>query len=82
MSGQQPTAAQQEQYLNQVRQQVQQQVMQDIMTKMTEKCFKLCTSKKGNGLDSSESHCIVNCMDRYMETMQVVTQSLEARQHK
>ena len=53
MSGQQPTAAQQEQYLNQVRQQVQQQVMQDIMTKMTEKCFKV------NGEEIFYSSCMI-----------------------
>jgi hypothetical protein len=43
MSGQ-PTAAQKEQYLQQVRQQVQATVMQEVMTKMTEKCFKVLPS--------------------------------------
>lgn len=35
------TPAQQEAYLNKLRQQVQAQMMQEVMTKMTEKCFKV-----------------------------------------
>jgi 23S rRNA maturation mini-RNase III len=37
----QPTYAQQQQVLNEVRQQAQAQMMQEIMTKMSEKCFKV-----------------------------------------
>jgi len=65
--------------MTQLRQQVQTQMMQELMNKMTEKCFKVCTGKKGEHLDSSESQCVVHCMDRYMETMQVVNQSLVSR---
>jgi hypothetical protein len=39
----QPTYAQQQQVLNEVRQQAQAQMMQEIMTKMSEKCFKVTT---------------------------------------
>eukprot|EP01034_Spumella_vulgaris_P019115 gene19115-24428_t len=65
-----PTRQQQEQYLQQVRLAAQQQMMQSLMTTMTEKCFKVCTGKKGDHLDSSEATCIAHCTDRYMETMQ------------
>lgn len=120
MSGQ-PTEAQKQQYLQQVKQQAQVQMMQELSAKMTEKCFKvsnagtlvykkcvhryrfigvlklspthifnhasvvfsqLCAGKKGDRLDTSESQCVVHCMDRYMDAMQVVTQALEAQQHK
>ena len=105
MSGAAPTAAQQEAYLNQIRNQMQAQMMQEIMGKMSEKCvkvgiikfsvlfsdyylglivssclFQLCTGKKGNHLDSTEVSCINNCTERYMETMQVVSQSIASRQ--
>ncbi len=36
-----PTLAQQEAYLNQVRNQMQAQMMQEIMGKMQDKCFKV-----------------------------------------
>jgi len=39
------TPAQQEAYMNKLRQQVQAQMMQEVMTKMTEKCFKVRSIK-------------------------------------
>jgi len=36
------SAAQQEEYLNKLRQQIQAQTIQEIMQKMNEKCFKVC----------------------------------------
>jgi import inner membrane translocase subunit TIM13 len=82
MSGQQPTAAQQREYLARVRQEMQQQFVQDLMHKITDNCFKTCTGKRGEGLDSSESNCVSNCMDRYMDTMGVVNQALMSRQSR
>jgi import inner membrane translocase subunit TIM13 len=76
MSG---SAAQQEEYLNRLRSQVQMQTLQEMMNKMSEKCFTLCAGKRGNHLESSEATCVVNCMDRYMETMHVVSQAVSAR---
>lgn len=55
MSAQQPTQQQQAEYLNRVRQEMQQQFVQDLMHKITDNCFKTCTGKRGEGLDSSES---------------------------
>jgi hypothetical protein len=37
----QPTPAQQEEYLQKVRQQMQATMMQEVMNKMSEKCFKV-----------------------------------------
>eukprot|EP01040_Poterioochromonas_malhamensis_P007847 gene7847-8485_t len=70
---------QQEQYLQNLRQQIQAQTIQEIMNKMGEKCFKICAGKKGNSLDSSETTCVVNCMDRYMDTMHVVNAAVANR---
>jgi len=67
------------QYLNRVRTEIQTQMMQDLMSKITENCFKVCTGKRGEHLDSTEKTCLHNCMDRYMETMNVVNQSLVSR---
>lgn len=79
MSGQQPTPQQQDAYLAQMKQQVQVQFMQDLIHKVTDQCYKKCTTPSGDGLTSREKGCMANCMDRYMETMQVVNESLSAR---
>ena len=55
MSSQQPTQQQQAEYLSRVRQEMQQQFVQDLMHKITDNCFKTCTGKRGEGLDSSET---------------------------
>ena len=73
--------AQQKEYLTQVRSQIQVQMMQEMMTKMSENCFKVCTSTRGNGLDNNEKYCLSNCIDRYADTLNVVSQTLGARQN-
>ena len=79
MSGQQPTPQQQDAYLAQMRQQVQVQFMQDLIHKVTDQCYKKCTTPSGSGLTSREKDCMANCMDRYMETMQIVNATLSER---
>ena len=54
MAGQ-PTQAQQAEYLQRVRAEMQQQFVQDLMHKITDNCFKVCTGKRGEGLDSGET---------------------------
>ncbi|RYH05326.1 Tim10/DDP family zinc finger protein [archaeon] len=41
----------------------------------------MCAGKKGDGLDSNEMNCTVNCMDRYLDTLQEVGQALGNKQH-
>ena len=75
----QPTPQQQDAYLAQMRQQVQVQFMQDLIHKVTDQCYKKCTTPSGSGLTSREKDCMANCMDRYMETMQIVNATLSER---
>jgi len=77
----QPTVEEQQQYLNQIKTEVQKQMVQEMMNKMSESCIPKCIGKSGDGLDSSEKRCLANCMDRYMETMHVVTESMSSKQH-
>lgn len=74
-----PTPQQQDAYLAQMKQQVQVQFMQDLIHKVTDQCYKKCTSPSGSGLSGREKDCMANCMDRYMETMQVVNETLSSR---
>jgi len=50
------------------------------MNKMNEQCFKKCAGRSGNHLDTKEKNCLTNCMDRYMETMNVVSQAIKNRE--
>mmetsp|Transcript_3573 Transcript_3573/g.5560 ORF Transcript_3573/g.5560 Transcript_3573/m.5560 type:complete len:82 (+) Transcript_3573:100-345(+) len=75
-----PTPQQQQEYVNKVKAEVQAQMMQELVGKITESCFKKCTGKSGDGLDSREQSCLSNCVDRYFETMNVVNHTLASRQ--
>ena len=81
MSSKAPTIAQQEQYLQSVKNEVQVKMVQDLMSQMSEKCFTKCTGKSGDHLDSKEKQCLANCMDRYMETMNIVQQAMLSKQN-
>lgn len=49
------------------------------MNRITENCFKKCTGKSGEHLEGREKQCLSNCMDRYMETMNVVSGAIRNR---
>lgn len=46
---------------------------------MTEKCFRKCINKPGTVLDSSEQKCISMCMDRFMDSWNLVSKTYGAR---
>ncbi|XP_050071666.1 mitochondrial import inner membrane translocase subunit Tim13-like [Anopheles maculipalpis] len=52
---------------------------QELVTKMTEKCFRKCVGKPGQDLDGSEQKCIAMCMDRFMDSWNVVSRALTQR---
>ena len=49
-----------------------------MMQKINESCFKKCTGKSGVKLDLREQDCLSKCMDRYMETMNVVSKDVNS----
>jgi mitochondrial import inner membrane translocase subunit TIM13 len=76
---QQLTQEQAGEVLARVRNEVQQQTLQDLITKVGEKCFEKCVTKPSAKLSSSEQKCLAMCMDRYVETMTVVSQAMAER---
>jgi len=52
---------------------------QMMLQKMSDKCFKKCITAPGSSLGNSEQKCIAMCMDRYMDTMQLVTRTYGSR---
>lgn len=57
------SAAQQEEYLNKLRQQIQAQTIQEIMQKMNEKCFKVCVENISTCFCDNKLFCLnaINC---------------------
>ncbi|CAM1295850.1 Uncharacterised protein g1387 [Pycnogonum litorale] len=73
------SGVQKEQLMDQVKQQIAVANAQELLQKMTEKCFKKCVNKPGRHLDSSEQKCIAMCMDRYMDSWNVVSRTYTGR---
>ncbi|CAB3374505.1 mitochondrial import inner membrane translocase subunit Tim13 [Cloeon dipterum] len=73
------TSAQKEELMDQVKQQMAIMSAQELLSKMTEKCFKKCVTKPGTSLDSSEQKCVAMCMDRFMDSFNLVSRSYSNR---
>jgi len=73
------SSAQKDELMDQVKQQIAVANAQELLTKMTEKCFKKCIGKPGTSLDSSEQKCIAMCMDRYMDSWNLVSKTYGIR---
>jgi import inner membrane translocase subunit TIM13 len=65
--------------LSKVRQEVQQQTIQDLFQKISERCFDVCITKPGSKLSTGDQKCLAACMDRYIETMTVVSEAMQKR---
>ncbi|KAI8792068.1 mitochondrial import inner membrane translocase subunit Tim13 [Biomphalaria glabrata] len=72
-------SATREQLMSQVKQQIALANAQELLQKMSEKCYKKCIPKPGTTLDSSEQKCIAMCMDRYMDTWNLVSRVYSQR---
>merc|ERR1711915_747537 len=71
------SGAQKEALMEQVKQQVALQTFNELLQKMTNKCFGKCVTKPGTSLDSGEQRCLSYCMDRYMDTWNVVSRTYQ-----
>lgn len=76
------TGAQREELIGQVKQQLAVANAQELLTKMSEKCFKKCVYKPSSSLDSTEQKCIAMCMDRYMDSWNLVSKTYSTRLQK
>ncbi|XP_034668141.1 mitochondrial import inner membrane translocase subunit Tim13 [Drosophila subobscura] len=52
---------------------------QELLSKMTQRCFKKCVNKPGYSLDSSEQKCISMCMDRFMDSWDLISRAYGQR---
>ncbi|KAK6633854.1 protein translocase subunit [Polyplax serrata] len=75
LGGGQLTGVQKDELMEQVKQQLAVANAQELLTKMTEKCFKKCIEKPGTTLDSYEQKCVAMCMDRYLDSWNLVSKA-------
>uniref|UniRef100_A0A6M2DFI7 Mitochondrial import inner membrane translocase subunit n=1 Tax=Xenopsylla cheopis TaxID=163159 RepID=A0A6M2DFI7_XENCH len=73
------TSAQRDELMEQVKQQIAVANAQELLTKMTEKCFRKCVYKPGTVLDNTEQKCVAMCMDRYMDSWNLVSRTYTSR---
>ncbi|KAJ8983469.1 hypothetical protein NQ317_014927 [Molorchus minor] len=70
------TGSQKDELMDQVKQQIAVANAQELLTK---KCFKKCINKPGTSLDSSEQKCVAMCMDRYMDSWNLISKAYSMR---
>lgn len=68
-----------DQLMDAVKQQIAVANAQELLQKMSDKCFKKCIAKPGSSLDNSEQKCIAMCMDRYMDSWNLVSRTYATR---
>uniref|UniRef100_A0A1I7WY73 Mitochondrial import inner membrane translocase subunit n=1 Tax=Heterorhabditis bacteriophora TaxID=37862 RepID=A0A1I7WY73_HETBA len=73
------TPEQQEQVIAGVKQQAAIANAQNLITDLSEKCTQKCITSPGSSLSSSEKQCLQRCMDRFIESWNLVSQSLQKR---
>lgn len=52
---------------------------QELVEDMTEKCYSVCIKKPASSLDNYEQRCLGNCMDRFIDSYNVVSKVFTAR---
>ncbi|RHY26770.1 hypothetical protein DYB32_007316, partial [Aphanomyces invadans] len=62
-----------------VRAEVQQQGLQELTQAVQEKCFNKCITRPQERLDSKQQQCLSLCIERYIDTMKVVSASMMQR---
>jgi len=67
------TGSQRDEIKQQVVQQMAIQQTQEMLVKLNDTCFAKCITKPGSALSGSEQKCLGMCMDRFMETFKLVT---------
>lgn len=52
---------------------------QELVDDMADKCYNICIKKPGTSLDSYEQRCLGNCMDRFIDSYNVVSRAFTTR---
>ena len=63
----------------QIQAQIAQATIQELVDDITEKCYNTCVKKPGSALDSYEQRCLGNCMDRFIDSYNLVSRTFTSR---
>jgi import inner membrane translocase subunit TIM13 len=58
---------------------VQAQALQELTQNLQEKCFDKCITRPNGKLDGKQQNCLALCINRYIDTMKVVSQAMVER---
>ncbi|RLN95379.1 hypothetical protein BBJ28_00014052 [Nothophytophthora sp. Chile5] len=75
MEGANFTPQQKAELLNRVRQ----QALQELTQNLQEKCFDKCLTRPNGKLDGKQQNCLALCINRYIDTMKVVSEAMVQR---
>lgn len=56
-----------------------QATFQALVEDMSEKCFSMCIKKPGSSLENNDKRCLTNCMDRFIDSYNVVSKVFLSR---
>lgn len=65
--------------LQRLRGQTAMMAVQEMLTQMSNLCNKKCITKPGTSLSTTEQRCLSMCMDRFTDTMNIVTNTVAKR---
>ncbi|VDK79125.1 unnamed protein product [Onchocerca ochengi] len=73
------TPEQQKTLISGVKQQAAILNAQNMITDLSERCLTKCITNPGSSLSNTEKQCLQRCMDRFMDTYNMVSQTLQKR---
>ncbi|EDW58095.2 mitochondrial import inner membrane translocase subunit Tim13 [Drosophila virilis] len=65
--------------LRNMRQQIALANAQQMLGKITVNCFRKCIDNPGKSLARAEERCLLQCMDRFMDSLKVVSLTYSRR---
>ncbi|XP_041565795.1 uncharacterized protein LOC108136627 [Drosophila elegans] len=68
--------------LERIRQQIVLANIQELIRKMTRRCFNTCIPRPGLELRSEERDCVDNCMDLFLDSVQMVSRQYFRRRSR
>nr|CCA22681.1 Mitochondrial Protein Translocase (MPT) Family puta [Albugo laibachii Nc14] len=76
MSDTEITPTEQNELRMRYRQETMAQAMEELSVNIQMKCFEKCVSKPNGKLDSKQQNCVALCVNRYIDTLNVVSQTM------
>lgn len=75
-----PSSPAQQEFSNFLEQENQKAAVQAVIAKLTELCWDKCVQKPGSKLSSSETECLSNCAERFLDASLFIMQRMVKKQ--